>query len=177
MGSRRTKKGESVETEVGSTAIAHQFYVRSPQTDAVSTRRTALYEEEKIRKANARLMTEEWSSQGPFLKRDRVRSRGNRDIVRARGLCEYCGKREGAFEVHHIRPRSQGGGDEIENLACLCGGPQGCHAKVTTKVIKLVRREHFEPPEAGLEVDSIREVAKDIAKSFQIQGNNDIFES
>ena len=36
--------------------------------------------------------------------------------------CEICGKK--AVDIHHIKYRSQGGGNEIENLIALC---RKCH--------------------------------------------------
>jgi len=49
---------------------------------------------------------------------------GEQDII----CCEVCGKcgradRSG-FDIHHIIPRSQGGGNDIDNLCCLC---RRCH--------------------------------------------------
>ncbi len=42
--------------------------------------------------------------------------------------CEVCGKigrvDKGGFDIHHILPRSHGGGNDIGNLCCLC---RGCH--------------------------------------------------
>ena len=38
------------------------------------------------------------------------------------GACEVCGA--GAVDIHHIKPRSLQGGNEIENLAALC---RECH--------------------------------------------------
>lgn len=34
-------------------------------------------------------------------------------------MCEYCGCRR-ANSIHHIKYRSQGGGNKIENLMALC---------------------------------------------------------
>ena len=39
-------------------------------------------------------------------------------------LCEYCSST--ATDRHHIRFKSQGGGDEHSNLICLC---RDCHIK------------------------------------------------
>ena len=84
-------------------------------------------------------------------KKKRKRCRANRDKVRARRVCEHCGKRTGPFEVHHIIPRSQYGGDEMENLACVCGGPEGCHRKITEHVIEFERR--FKPLDCMESID------------------------
>ena len=43
-------------------------------------------------------------------------------------FCVLCGEKG---TIHHLVPRSQGGGDEIDNLVCLDGsGTTGCHGKV-----------------------------------------------
>ena len=46
-------------------------------------------------------------------------------------LCEMC-KRQGRYtlaeEIHHIKPLSQGGTNEFENLMALC---KSCHSKIT----------------------------------------------
>lgn len=46
---------------------------------------------------------------------------------RAGGRCEWCGARFplGCWEAHHRKARSQGGADELANLAALCGP---CHS-------------------------------------------------
>lgn len=49
----------------------------------------------------------------------RLRSRKTIEEVRAIGYCQICGAQKG-LEVHHIRTRGAGGGDERENLVCLC---------------------------------------------------------
>lgn len=57
-------------------------------------------------------------------------------VTRARGRCERCRAltHPHELEVHHLVPRSRGVGwaglHEPENLAALCGGPDGCHARV-----------------------------------------------
>jgi 5-methylcytosine-specific restriction endonuclease McrA len=47
---------------------------------------------------------------------------------RARGCCEYCISQaqfsSDPFSIEHIRPRSKGGTDDLENLALAC---QGCN--------------------------------------------------
>lgn len=49
---------------------------------------------------------------------------GEQDVIH----CEICGKSgridKGNFDIHHIKPRSQGGKDNIENLILLC---RKCH--------------------------------------------------
>jgi 5-methylcytosine-specific restriction endonuclease McrA len=49
---------------------------------------------------------------------------GMEDVV----YCENCGKAgrvdKGGFDLHHILPRSHGGGDEVGNIILLC---RRCH--------------------------------------------------
>ncbi|MGE5482475.1 MAG: HNH endonuclease signature motif containing protein [Bacteroidota bacterium] len=74
------------------------------------------------------------------------RVRDSRAIEAARKpWCEYCG-RSGRTQVHHIKSRGSGGGDEAQNLVALC---VVCHARAhagqTTKdqLREIVRRrEH-----------------------------------
>lgn len=50
-------------------------------------------------------------------------------------LCEWCGSSI-MVSFHHILPRSQGGGDEFENIMPLCGDlgeHKGCHDKAHLK--------------------------------------------
>lgn len=53
--------------------------------------------------------------------------------ITAHPLCEEC-KRQGkitpAEEVHHIKPLSDGGTHDYENLMSLC---KSCHSKITAK--------------------------------------------
>jgi HNH endonuclease len=48
---------------------------------------------------------------------------------RAGFICEYClallAYSPQPFEGEHIIPESKGGGDDLENLACACGGCNG----------------------------------------------------
>jgi hypothetical protein len=41
-------------------------------------------------------------------------------LLRDRFTCQYCKKRNGKLEVHHILPKSEGGKDTISNLVTLC---------------------------------------------------------
>lgn len=43
-----------------------------------------------------------------------------RAIVTANGCC-ICGKTRGRIVAHHIKPRAEGGPDDLTNLAPLCG--------------------------------------------------------
>lgn len=36
------------------------------------------------------------------------------------GWCEYCGKKNGQLETHHIKSKSSGGNDVKDNLIVLC---------------------------------------------------------
>ena len=61
-------------------------------------------------------------------------------VERARGCCEYCCSQARfatqSFSVEHIRPRSQGGKTESDNLALAC---QGCNGH------KHTRTEGYDP--------------------------------
>lgn len=53
--------------------------------------------------------------------KDRKKYLHNRDILlNEHKGCQKCGRTIG-LEVHHIKPQSEGGSDEIENLQVLCG--------------------------------------------------------
>lgn len=55
------------------------------------------------------------------------KNRGRVKVIRG-CTCAICGfSNPLALDVHHIRPTSAGGSDEIENLACLC---RNCHVLV-----------------------------------------------
>ena len=43
---------------------------------------------------------------------------GEQDVI----LCEACGRK--ATDLHHIKYRSRGGGDEVSNIIALC---RACH--------------------------------------------------
>ena len=43
--------------------------------------------------------------------------------------CQICGVKQAKLEVHHIRSRSEGGSNRMDNLVVLC---KDCHAKVHT---------------------------------------------
>jgi hypothetical protein len=69
-------------------------------------------------------ITKDGETESQFIKKVRLFSKKNLDKVRKRKKCEACGTKRGPFEVHHVKHRSQGGGDDLENLACLC---RQCH--------------------------------------------------
>ena len=84
------------------------------------------------------------------LPRDWPRTR--RRILRRDGcVCHVCGRR-GADQVDHIRPASQGGGDEDANLAAIHEYP--CHAHKTAREANAVNpmarsRKRAEEPHPG----------------------------
>ena len=66
--------------------------------------------------------------------------------------CRRCGKRPArkagyhrGFEYHHLRPSSQGGPDEVENLLLLC---HGCHTRVHQGKVDLPAGLDLAPPAA-----------------------------
>lgn len=54
--------------------------------------------------------------------------RRNRELARRRagGRCEKCGHRHPKLECDHIVPKSQGGGNALQNLEMLCVGEGSC---------------------------------------------------
>lgn len=57
------------------------------------------------------------------VKRDRIYAAVRWEILKSsEGHCARCDiyKGKAGLQVHHIHPRSRGGGDEAENLAPLC---------------------------------------------------------
>ena len=51
------------------------------------------------------------------------------DSVRERDgfRCVFCGREGDLLHVHHVRPRSEGGGDDPSNLVSVC---TACHGKI-----------------------------------------------
>ena len=62
-----------------------------------------------------------------------VRSRDNY-------ICQYCGKKTGKMEVHHIVWRKNGGSDEPENLITLC---HECHWKTHNEGLEIKRKGKY----------------------------------
>jgi len=60
---------------------------------------------------------------------------GEQDIA----LCENCQK-EIASDIHHIRFKSRGGEDSIENLMALC---RKCHKKAHFEMTPYLRAEYL----------------------------------
>jgi len=56
-------------------------------------------------------------------------------------LCEVCGRI--AVDIHHIKYRSQGGSDDVDNLIALCRKCHDlAHAKEITEEELYVRKKH-----------------------------------
>ena len=49
-------------------------------------------------------------------------------IKRDKGQCQGCGKQTARAQVHHIKPRNQGGTNDLSNLITLCGK---CHMVIS----------------------------------------------
>lgn len=61
-------------------------------------------------------------------------------FLKAHLLCEQCksqGKYTMATEVHHIKPLSEGGTNDENNLMALC---KSCHSRITLTTENLQRR-------------------------------------
>lgn len=63
-----------------------------------------------------------------------------RVMRRSRGMCELCGVKQ-ATNLHHRKPRSQGGEHTVENLVALCGmgNTSGCHGLAHTHTDRYVK--------------------------------------
>lgn len=59
-----------------------------------------------------------------FPKLSRLESQANRDLMRT-FACQVCGVTP--VDVHHVRTKGAGGGDDLHNLISLC---RICHGKV-----------------------------------------------
>ena len=51
--------------------------------------------------------------------------------------CQICGAKQAKLEVHHIRLRSEGGSNRMDNLVVLC---KDCHAKVHTGELDFTKK-------------------------------------
>lgn len=51
---------------------------------------------------------------------------------RANQKCEWCDERVDSPDVHHIKPRAEGGSNDLRNLIVLC---PSCHRKADNKAI------------------------------------------
>lgn len=57
----------------------------------------------------------------------------------ANSRCSFCGENEVAtLQIHHIKSRADGGGNEAENLILVCAN---CHTKITSVIIKIKTRQ------------------------------------
>ena len=52
-------------------------------------------------------------------------------------ICQICGAQQVKLQVHHIRFRSQGGSDSMENLTTLC---KDCHEKIHKNELKFNKK-------------------------------------
>ena len=71
-------------------------------------------------------------------------------LKRDKHLCQLC-KRKQATEVDHIRPRSQGGDHEYDNLMAVCSD---CHEVKTLKEAQPHMRERIAFDQDGNPIDS-----------------------
>ena len=60
-----------------------------------------------------------------------------RVIKRDKGQCKGCGRQTTKAQVHHIKPRRQGGSNRLSNLVTLCGG---CHMTISPVPAFALRR-------------------------------------
>lgn len=60
-----------------------------------------------------------------------------RIIKRDKGQCKGCGRQTKKAQVHHIKPRSQGGSNRLSNLVTLCGR---CHMTISPVPAFALRR-------------------------------------
>lgn len=54
--------------------------------------------------------------------------------------CQAC-RSFGSIDIHHIKYRSQGGGDDIQNLIALC---RPCHEKAHTRELSAAYLTHLQ---------------------------------
>lgn len=60
-----------------------------------------------------------------------------RVIKRDKGQCKGCGRQTTKAQVHHIKPRRQGGSNRLSNLVTLCGR---CHMTISPVPTFALRR-------------------------------------
>jgi len=58
-------------------------------------------------------------------------------IKRDKGYCKGCGIQTTKVQVHHIKPRRQGGSNRLSNLVSLCGR---CHMTISPVPAFALRR-------------------------------------
>lgn len=109
----------------------------------------------------------------------------NQVFTRADFLCEYCLSSmdftHQSFEIEHILPLSKNGTDNIDNLACACGGCNAHkHNKIsakdplTNKITNLfnprtmVWSEHFSWSDNFLEIIALTDVGRVTIKTLQL---------
>ena len=49
--------------------------------------------------------------------------------------CVLCGSQYN-LQMDHIKSRGLGGGDTLDNVQTLCGGPNSCHAKKHVRILR-----------------------------------------
>ncbi|MCX6584567.1 MAG: HNH endonuclease signature motif containing protein [Candidatus Aminicenantes bacterium] len=65
--------------------------------------------------------------------KDISRNVQKRIFQEANSRCSFCDESEVAtLQIHHIKARTEGGGNEIENLILVCAN---CHTKITSGII------------------------------------------
>jgi 5-methylcytosine-specific restriction endonuclease McrA len=100
---------------------------RESATDSLKKYYKNSYEQPKIHIGNRMVVTEYIVKRNEYKYKDRTLFLCNRPLVlkRDKYKCTECGSMTN-LEVHHIKARSKGGSDEMNNLTTLC---LMCHAK------------------------------------------------
>lgn len=109
----------------------------------------------------------------------------NQVFLRANFLCEYCLSSmdftHQSFEIEHILPISKNGTDDLENLACACGG---CNAHKYNKIDAkdsltngmanlfnprtMIWSEHFTWSDNYLEIIALSSIGRVTIKTLQL---------
>jgi len=117
-------------------------------TDGLSAKQWARVEEIGILLDSDRKTTKALKSR---MKRDGVKA-CRKHVLNANGnKCYVCGySLLSVLVIHHVKPVSEGGSNELENLVVLC---PTCHAVVHTLLRNSIRDKHHKNLEIGRELE------------------------